>query len=86
MPESVLSFWKGRLLINKLATLEMGQHTFEFGFGTASYTSDQWKRKLATYHRERLQERFFIGRQPVNPRGEQRLNVGVKAILRVTLK
>src|SRR5216683_8134524 len=62
------------LLVNELGSLQTGKQAVEFIVGFSRYCSNQSERKLLADYRQRLQQVLLLGWQPIDTRGQHRLN------------
>jgi hypothetical protein len=74
MLEDVFDFGQGRLLIDEFGELQIREYAVEFGIGDLHDAPDQPERELSSDYRQRLQQVFLIGGQPVDTRGKNRLH------------
>src|SRR5713101_3106501 len=62
------------LLVNELGGLQTGKQAVEFIVGFSRYRSNQSERELLADYRQRLQQVLLLGWQPIDTRGQHRLN------------
>src|SRR5215831_17174170 len=66
MLKGVLRLWKGGLLVDELRRPQVRQELLQLVFGLLYHTRQQAQGKLFADHRQGLEQRLLLGRQPVD--------------------
>src|ERR1700736_958063 len=74
MLEGVLDVGQRWLLVDELPKLQIAEYPFQFAIGLAGDLPYKPERKLLAHYGQRLEQILFVGRQPVDTSGEDRLH------------
>src|SRR5947199_2513972 len=74
MLKDVLYLRKGRLLVDKLGSLKVGEQPLQLLFRFVHYSPEEAQGKLFADHRQGLEQLFLLGREAVDASREHTLH------------